>query len=95
MLFCAQAEFVRGWSERYGLEVFLENAPPEVFNASSSFQEIARNYRRDVSTRLAQQCFASGPALICVAHHLDDEMETLMLKLLRGVHISNFVAVSS
>jgi tRNA(Ile)-lysidine synthase TilS/MesJ len=31
--------------------------------------------------------------VICTAHTRDDQMETLMMKLIRGVHISNFHGV--
>ena len=32
--------------------------------------------------------------LIATAHHLDDQIETMMMKILRGAHITNLYPVS-
>lgn len=54
-------------------------------------QDIARKWRRDKSISLFSDIDGSNskPGLILSAHHKDDVEETILLKMLRGVHISN------
>lgn len=86
---------MKNWGEKYGMEVFLDNLPNEIAKSSRGFQENARSYRRRASLRLLEQNFPfRGSGYVCMAHHLDDDIETLLMKLLRGVHISNFSGVS-
>ena len=45
-----------------------------------------------------RECIAllnSSPdgGVICTAHHLDDQLETVLMKLIRGVHLSNIRGV--
>ena len=47
----------------------------------------AREWRRAESQRVAKE---SGCDWIVTAHHADDQAETLLLKLLRGAHLSHF-----
>jgi len=59
----------------------------------SGFQEKARDWRRQECERVLAEQAHSGPSFICTAHNSDDQNETMMLKLLRGVHLSNFQPV--
>lgn len=54
-------------------------------------QDIARKWRRDKSISLFSDIDGSNskPGLILSAHHKDDVEETILLKMMRGVHISN------
>ncbi|RYH23736.1 tRNA lysidine(34) synthetase TilS [archaeon] len=91
-----EAVFVKHWAKQYGLEVVLDTVPDNLADTKAGFQEAARNYRRKTCLKVLKSLFESdNNSFICFAHHLDDGMETLMLKFLRGVHISNFVAVRS
>ena len=66
-------------------------------------QETARDWRRSTMTRLlhelvlAQQNETTTPVggVILTAHHLDDSNESLLLKLLRGVHITHLSGMES
>ena len=56
-------------------------------------QDIARKWRRTTSIQLLSKITVSDSysrtGLILSAHHKDDVEETLLLKMLRGVHITN------
>ena len=67
-----------------------------------SFQERARDWRRNISMKIIKQLEESavndnkeeiGEFLICTAHTKDDQIETMLMKFLRGVHITNFQGV--
>jgi tRNA(Ile)-lysidine synthetase-like protein len=58
-------------------------------------QDAARTWRRTTMYRLLLQTLTSDRdrGIIMTAHHRDDSTETLILKLLRGVHITNLVGM--
>ena len=61
-------------------------------SSSSSIQEISRNWRRSECLKIlktASSSSSSSDRVIATAHHADDQLETFMMKFLRGVHISN------
>ena len=74
---------------------------------SSNFQASARMWRRENSESLLtewakeerkaggdeEDCFGGRRYHIATAHHLDDSIETFMLKLLRGTHLSSLHGV--
>ena len=59
----------------------------------SSFQDTARLWRRrecrSILDGTGTGTGTAGSAFIVTAHHLDDQTETLLLKVLRGAHLSN------
>lgn len=61
-------------------------------------QEVARNWRRqtllETSQRLATSETKGGTGIIITAHHLEDSQESILLKLIRGVHILNLSAIA-
>lgn len=57
----------------------------------SSLQAKARAWRRDTALAVREQL---GGGWIVTAHHADDQVETLLLKLLRGVHLSGIRGMS-
>ena len=59
----------------------------------SNFQAMARAWRQSESSKLL---VSNGfrDAVIATAHHLDDQTETTLLKLVRGTHLSNLHPVS-
>jgi tRNA(Ile)-lysidine synthase len=77
------ADFVQALAERLGLDFFLHRAdvPFRAAQQQETLEEAARN------TRYAffRECIASGRAdAVVTAHTLDDQAETVLLKLLRG-----------
>lgn len=40
-----------------------------------------------------RKAFETSPIFICTAHQREDQIETLLLKLIRGVHLTNFQMV--
>ena len=75
------------------------DAPNETTNETASFtQDVARKWRRrklkDLLSSLvlspkAMSCTGSRWGAILTAHHRDDADETILLKLLRGSHLTN------
>lgn len=95
-----QEIFVQKIAESYGIPFFSRHLPEEL-RKETSLQVSSRNWRRQESQKLAaelgQQLSSSGdhPSkyIICTAHTHDDNIETLIMKLLRGVHLSSFQGV--
>ncbi len=78
------AQFVRKICQSMNLKFYLETAQNTVQN-SKNLQENFRLWRRKTSEEFAQR----NSSKIVLAHHLDDQNETILLKLLRGVHLSH------
>ena len=100
-----EAEFVSGWASKYGipfvLRVMPEDMRSKVTNDSgSNFQNVARNWRRseclailkDKRSNSAVGVLNDGSGIV-TAHHSDDQVETTMLKLLRGSHLSRLYPI--
>ena len=86
------------WSQRgHGQNVDEKCDTNETFS-----QDIARNWRRQTSMELLDKICSSGNSddgnqysdsiygLLLTAHHKDDSEETMIMKLLRGVHLTNW-----
>jgi tRNA(Ile)-lysidine synthase len=77
------AVFVRDMAARLSLPFHLETRPveQEARAAGCSFEEYARTVRYDflLRTATARHCAAAA-----TAHHADDQVETILLRLLRG-----------
>jgi tRNA(Ile)-lysidine synthase len=56
-------------------------------------QNTARKWRRSTMYTLLQSLTCGEQGVILTAHHRDDSDETLLLKLLRGVHVTNLVGM--
>ncbi|CAM9894804.1 unnamed protein product [Chrysoparadoxa australica] len=52
----------------------------------SGVQERSRDWRRSESASILAEL---GGGVVACAHHADDQMETLIMKMLRGTHITN------
>lgn len=77
------AEFVARLAQHFGLEFLLHRAdvPGRAAELKETIEEAARNVRY----AFFQECLASGQAdAVATAHTLDDQAETVLLKLLRG-----------
>jgi len=70
---------------------FYSKKNKDFFNGQSGFQELAREWRIAESHNLLKSLRGD---YIATAHHADDQIETLLLKILRGVHISKLQGMS-
>ena len=79
----ADAEFVAACCARLGIPCHQERSPvPEQARAAGiSLEMAARNARRDFLSRCAANC---GARMIALAHHREDQVETFLLRLVRG-----------
>jgi tRNA(Ile)-lysidine synthase len=77
------AEFVARLAQRFDLEFLLHrvDVPGRAAELKETIEEAARNVRYS----FFQECLVSGQAdVVATAHTLDDQAETVLLKLLRG-----------
>lgn len=79
-----EAIWVREAASRLGLPFHLRVAR-HLASLASGVQAAARAWRREELERLAVQ---TGAGWVATGHQLDDQLETLLLKLLRGAHLS-------
>eukprot|EP00602_Paraphysomonas_sp_CaronLab_P009264 CAMPEP_0185036210 /NCGR_PEP_ID=MMETSP1103-20130426/28829_1 /TAXON_ID=36769 /ORGANISM="Paraphysomonas bandaiensis, Strain Caron Lab Isolate" /LENGTH=484 /DNA_ID=CAMNT_0027573667 /DNA_START=147 /DNA_END=1601 /DNA_ORIENTATION=+ len=88
--------FVRHWADVYNMPIHVF-AFPEMDRRSIGFQARAREWRRhhgqQVLRNLWQGC--SGSASILTGHHAEDQVETRVMRLLRGTHLSRLSAMQS
>lgn len=78
------AEFVRELSKAYSLDFHLAKLGPELKNSGGNLEARAREMRyRELHT--FRQDF--GYDLLLTAHHLDDQAETLFMRLARGTSL--------
>lgn len=86
--------FVITFARRHDLVVHVRHASTDRFEGHGSLQDAARNWRRSESLALLHsrlQTLNVGGAehgVVMLAHHADDQVETRLLRLLRGAHIA-------
>jgi len=92
-----EAQFVSRLASEYGLPYFQREMPQEMrerIAASGGVQNSAREWRRSETLEITRQWdFASQGSGIVTAHHSDDQVETTLLKLMRGAHISKLYPI--
>ncbi len=88
----ADADFVRQLSRRWGLSCYIEacDVPLLAKEQHLSLEMAGRQVRRSFLQQLAGDLDAD---LIALAHHQDDQVETFLLRLLRGSGLSGLAAM--
>ncbi len=88
----ADLALVRAHGERLGIRLHLLRADAEAYaeKESLSVQEAGRALRYDYFARVAE---SEGLRRVAVAHHLDDQAETLLLNLFRGSGIEGLAGM--
>eukprot|EP00980_Cylindrotheca_fusiformis_P004322 scaffold921_cov126-Cylindrotheca_fusiformis.AAC.1 len=93
-------QLVKDVAEEYELPFKLQDWNDELSFSSDSFsQDLARKWRRQrlveytehllVASNLSNRADGKSIGVILTAHHENDSTETMVLKLLRGVHLLN------
>ena len=85
-----EARFVRNLSQGLNLEFHLRTTL-DFQSETSGLQEKARNWRRTEALKLREEIRADS---ILTAHHAEDQLETWLLKWLRGAHLSGLQGMS-
>jgi tRNA(Ile)-lysidine synthase len=80
-----EQDFVQALADQYEIP-FHHKTAKHLKSGQSALQESARDWRIEESCRLLKHL---GGGRIATGHQADDQLETLLLKLLRGTHISN------
>ena len=95
----AEAQFVESLARRVQAPFHIRVLPPETVTAwkceSGGIQEKAREWRRHEAASLIRTLAEGGDVdgYMVTAHHADDDLETALMKLLRGVHISRIQGI--
>ena len=77
--------FVKSLAEQYNIPFYFKTAK-HLKPGQAGLQENAREWRIEESIKILKNI---GADCIATGHHADDQTETLLLKLMRGTHISN------
>ena len=85
-----EALFVGDLSQSLNLEFHLRTTR-DFQSETSGLQEKARNWRRAEALKLREEIRADS---ILTAHHAEDQLETWLLKWLRGAHLSGLQGMS-
>ena len=85
-----EQNFVKSLATQYKIPFHLETAN-QLKPGQLGLQESARKWRITESQKLLKMI---GEGSIATGHHADDQTETLLLKWLRGAHISNLQGMS-
>ena len=80
-----EQDFVKSLAEHYKIPFHYKTAK-HLIPGQAGLQETARQWRIEESIKMLKNI---GADCIATGHHADDQTETLLLKWLRGAHISN------
>jgi tRNA(Ile)-lysidine synthase len=84
--------FVRGLAEKYGVEVFVKRFQTEAYanEKKISIQEAARELRYNWFVEIKKE---QGFSFTLLAHHADDNIETLLMSFFRGTGLQGLTAM--
>ncbi len=85
-------QFVRGLGKKYGVEVLVQKFDTNAVAEQNkiSIQEAARMLRYEWFAQLRKE---KGFAYTLLAHHADDNMETLLMNFFRGTGLQGLTAI--
>jgi tRNA(Ile)-lysidine synthase len=88
----ADAQFVSDLADQLGIPFHTERADirAEVERGGGSTEEVARNARYDFLERVALR---TGSERVAVAHHADDNAETVLHRICRGTGLRGLVGI--
>ena len=81
---------MRSWSKQYELPCYVLTASLSSHTASEGFQSFSRSWRRLHCEKIASSL---AHCLVATAHHSNDQVETVLMKLLRGVSLPHLHGV--
>ena len=84
------AEFVKKLGDKLGIPVITGRINVKLLSKNGSIEEIARNARLGFLFKVARDAKARKIAL---AHNLDDQAETVLMRLIRGSGLSGLSAI--
>lgn len=87
----ADALFVTKLAKRLNIPVTIKQIDPKLLNKKGSLEEICRDARLDFFIKTAKKIKADKVAL---GHNLDDQAETVLMRLLRGTGLSGLTGIS-
>ena len=84
--------FVKSLGEKYGVELLAQKFDTNIYAEENrlSIQEAARKLRYDWFAQLLKE---RGFAYTLLAHHADDNMETLLMNFFRGTGLQGLTAI--
>ncbi|HHT27237.1 MAG TPA: tRNA lysidine(34) synthetase TilS [Firmicutes bacterium] len=85
-----EGEFVKEQAERWGIAALVRQVERDLHVSGQSLQALARNERYRLLEQVAEERQAQR---IAVGHNADDQMETLMMRVLRGTGIPGLAGI--
>ncbi|MFA6129786.1 MAG: tRNA lysidine(34) synthetase TilS [Candidatus Omnitrophota bacterium] len=86
------ALFVEKWARRLGIPISIIKLDPKLTEKKGSLEEICRQARLDFLINTARKIKADKVAL---GHNLDDQAETVLMRILRGTGLSGLSGISA
>jgi tRNA(Ile)-lysidine synthase len=87
----SDALFVQQWARRLDLPISIARLDPKLKDKGGSLEELYRQARLDFFIKTAREIKANKVAL---GHNLDDQAETILMRILRGTGLSGLSGIS-
>jgi tRNA(Ile)-lysidine synthase len=87
----SDALFVKSWAEKLDIPISIIRLDSKIKEGKGSLEEIYRQARLDFLIQTARKIKADKVAL---GHNLDDQAETVLMRLLRGTGLSGLSGIS-
>lgn len=87
----SDALFVKKWAEKLNIPASFKRLEPGVLKYKGSLEEKCREARLDFFIQIAKRIKADKVAL---GHNLDDQAETILMRILRGTGLAGLAGIS-
>jgi len=87
----SDANFVKVLAKKLNIPISIKKINPELFKEKGSLEELCREARLDYFIQIAKKIKANKVAL---GHNLDDQAETILMRLLRGTGLFGLAGIS-